>query len=196
MERQPHASSDTPMSAGSWPRMAGAAFLLGLVAWQGWMTLTLFGSDRPWQRLLDDQPIISGRHPLHLYHGYLGASSFYEHGTLCCYDPGFQAGYPKTPVFDNASRPAELFLILAGGAYRPAAYKLGLAAFCLAVPLLLLLAARGAGLDRGTSCLAVALGMLVWWGAPCQSALAGGDLDLMLAALAVLAQAGLLVRFD
>src|SRR5262249_55568788 len=36
---------------------------LGLLAWQGWMTLTLFGTDRPWQRILDDEPIISGAHP-------------------------------------------------------------------------------------------------------------------------------------
>ncbi|HXG10974.1 MAG TPA: hypothetical protein VNK04_14535 [Gemmataceae bacterium] len=160
------------------------------------MTLTLFGPDRPWRRLVDDQPILSGRHPLHLYHGYLGARSLYERGTLCCYDPNFQAGYPKTPVFDSGSRPAELFLILAGGSYRPAAYKIGLAVFCALVPLLLLLAARGAGLGRGASGLAVALGLLVWWGAPCQSVLADGDLDLLLAALAALAQAGLLVRFD
>src|SRR5436190_2214114 len=93
--------------------------LLGLVVWQGWMTLTLFGPDQRWQRLLDDQPIISGRHPLHLYHGFLGAQAFRERGTLCCYDPAFYAGYPKTPVFDSGSRPAELFLTLAGGGCRP-----------------------------------------------------------------------------
>src|SRR5207237_10562635 len=53
---------------------------LALLAWQGWMTLTLFGYDRPWQRLLDDQPILSGRHPLHLYHGYLGACALLPTG--------------------------------------------------------------------------------------------------------------------
>src|SRR5262249_44351131 len=84
--------------------------LLGLIAWQGWTTLTLFGPDGPWERLLNNEPIISGRHPLHLYHGYLGAQSLRERGTTCCYDPFFQAGYPKTPVFDSGSRPAELFL--------------------------------------------------------------------------------------
>src|SRR5262245_56393370 len=88
--------------------------LLGLIGWQGWMTLTLFGRERPWEQLLDDQAIMSGRHPLHLYHGYLGARAFRERGTLCCYDPAFYAGYPKTPVFDSGSRPAELFLTLAG----------------------------------------------------------------------------------
>src|SRR5947209_5441045 len=110
--------------------------LLGLVAWQGWITLSLFGPDRPWDNLLDDRPILSGRHPLHLYHGYLGARSLYDRGTLCCFDPSFQAGYPKTPVFDSGSRPAELFLSLTGATYRPAAYKVGLALCCLLVPLL------------------------------------------------------------
>src|SRR5262245_36082199 len=100
--------------------------LAGLVVWQGWMTLSLFGDDHPWERLLDDQPIVSGRHPLHLYHGALGAQSLLNHGTLCSYDPSFQAGYPKTPVFDSGSRPAELFLLLGGGTYQPAAYKVGL----------------------------------------------------------------------
>lgn len=196
MERQPLAAADDPAPTASWARKAWPVVLLGLVVWQGWMTLSLFGDDRPWERLLDDQPILSGRHPLHLYHGYLGAHSLSEHGSLCCYDPSFQAGYPKTPVFDGGSRPAELFLLLAGGTYQPAAYKIGLASLCAVVPLLLMLAARGAGLGPWTACLATALGLLVWWGTPCQTALAAGDLDLLLAALAALVQAGLWVRFD
>jgi hypothetical protein len=159
------------------------------------MSLRLFGNDRPWERLRNDQPIVSGRHPLHLYHGYLGARSLLERGTDCCYDPAFQAGYPKTPVFDSGSRPAECFLALAGGGYHPAAYKLGLALCCLAVPLLLITAARGVGLDRGGVCLATAFGLLVWWGEPCQSALLAGDLDLLLAGLAAVLAIGLTVSF-
>ena len=60
--------------------------------------------------MLDDRPIVSGGHPLHLYHGFLGARSLRERGTASCYDPAFNAGYPKTPVFDSGSRPAELML--------------------------------------------------------------------------------------
>src|SRR6184192_2136621 len=115
---------------------------LGLIVWQGWMTLTLFGPDHPWQRLCDDQPVVSGRHALHFYHGMLGAQSLRERGRLSCYDPAFQAGYPKTPVFDSGSRPAELFLVAAGGGYHPAAYKIGLAICCCLVPALLMLASR------------------------------------------------------
>src|SRR5438132_8153452 len=127
---------------------------LGLLAWQGWMTLTLFGPDHPWERLLDDQPVISGRHALHLYHGMLGAESLRQRGRLSCYDPAFQAGYPKTPIFDSGSRPAELFLTVGHvfaairGRDRPsqpernetmalkgaAAYKIGLAICCWLVP--------------------------------------------------------------
>src|SRR5438309_796514 len=141
---------------------------LGLIAWQGWMTLTLFGPDHPWQRLCDDQPIVSGRHALHFYHGMLGAQSLRERGRLSCYDPAFQAGYPKTPVFDSGSRPAELFLTAAGGSYEPAAYKIGLALCCCAVPLLLAGTARNLGLGPGAACLSGALGMVIWWGGPCR----------------------------
>jgi hypothetical protein len=169
---------------------------LGLLAWQGWMTLTLFGPEHPWQRLLDGQPIVSGRHPLHFYHGYLGAQALREHGTLCCYDPTFYAGYLKTPVFDAGSRPAELFLSLAGGTYRPEVYKLGLAACCLVVPLLVFGAARAVNLGHGASYLAVAIGLLIWWGVPCRDLLEAGDLDLLLAGLAALTQLAYLVRFD
>ncbi|HEV3260828.1 MAG TPA: hypothetical protein VG013_28510 [Gemmataceae bacterium] len=169
--------------------------LVGLTAWQGWMTLTLFGPDHVWRHLTNDEPIIAGCHALHLYHGYLGAQAFCERGRLCCYDPAFQAGYPKTPVFDSGSRPAELFLTVAGGAYFPAAYKLGLALCCCLASVLLLVAARGVGLDAGASCLAVALGLLVWWGKPSRNALEAGDLDLLMGGLAALAFMGLLIHF-
>jgi hypothetical protein len=170
--------------------------LYGLVGWHLWMTLGLFGADRPWEALLDDRPLVSGRHPLHLYHGTLGARAFLRRGRLSCYDPAFQAGYPKTPVFDSGSRPAELCLTFVGGEFRPAAYKLGLATCWLLAPFALLLAARGAGLNRRASLLAVLLGLAIWWGRPCRQALEEGELDLLLAGLAAVAHAGLLIRFD
>jgi hypothetical protein len=169
---------------------------LGLLAWQGWMTLTLFGTDGPWQRMLDEEPIISGAHPLHLYFGWLGASSLYERGSIECYDPAFQAGFPKTPVFDSGSRPAELFLAVAGGTNQPAAYKVGLAICCMIVPLLLMIGARSLGLRRGPACLSVAVSLLVWWGEPGREALEAGDLDLLLGGICAVAVIGLLIRFD
>jgi hypothetical protein len=194
---RPAAPQTAPAAAaGPWDHRAWWLGLAVLTAWQAWLILTLFGPDRPWQRLLDDQPVVSGRHALHLYHGYLGARSLCDRGSVCCYDPNFQAGYPKTPVFDGGSRPAELFLLLGGGAYRPAAYKVGLALSLLAVPLLLAAAARGAGLNRAAACLTTAAGLLVCWGAPCRQLLEAGDLDVLLGALALVARTGLLLRFD
>jgi hypothetical protein len=194
---QDHSPSPSAQGSAYPPRrnLLWGLLVCGLFGWQAWLTLTLFGQDS-WERLLNDQPILSGRHPLHLYHGFLGAQALRSSGSLCCYDPFFQAGYPKTPVFDGGSRPAEFFLALTGGTYRPVVYKVGLALCFLAIPWLLLTGARSAGFGRAVSFLATTLGLLVWWSAPGRQALEAGDLDLHLAALAALAQAGLLVRFD
>jgi hypothetical protein len=179
------------------------------------MTLTLFGPDHPWTRLRDNQPIISGRHSLHLYHGILGSESLRERGRLSCYDPAFQAGYPKTPIFDAGSRPAELFLT-AGHAFTPrrsaeeepeekrentrlvgpAAYKMGLAICCCLAPVFLMLASRGFGLSRGLSCAATVLGQMVWWSTPGRALLEAGDLHLLIGALLGLVNIAWLVRFD
>src|SRR5262245_34488712 len=196
MEGAPTARAEGPAAAGGRGSRLWTLLLLGLCAWQGWMTLSLFGADQPWERLLDDEPVVSGYHPLHLYHGYLGALSLRAAGSTCCYDPAFQAGYPKTPVFDSGSRPAELALLLAGAGYRPAAYKVGLACACATVPWLLALAAWGAGLGRAATFLATAAGLLVLWGTPARKAVEAGDIDLLLGALGLLAHVGLLLRFD
>ncbi len=185
--------TDRPAPAGN--RLAWLLVLAALLAWQAWQALGLFGRDRPLERLWSDEPVISGRHALHLYHGTLGARALLERGSLSCYDPAFHAGYPKTPIFDSGSRPAELVLALAGGRCSPAAYKIGLAVLCLAAPLLLYTAGRAVGLGRGPACLAVALGLLVWWGQPCRDALEAGAVDLLLAALFVLAEVGLLIHY-
>jgi hypothetical protein len=186
--------------------------LLALAVWQGWMILTQFDPERPWEALLDDRPVLSGCHPLHLYHGTLGARALHERGTLACYDPAFYAGYPKTPVFDSGSRPAELVLALAAlftptrpesderpasldPYYNPRAYKVGLALLGVLAPWLLWTTARGVGLVRAAACLAVVLGLLAWWSQPCRQALEAGDVDLLLATLLVLAQSGLLLRY-
>ena len=120
----------------------------GLVLAQAGLALVPFGP-RPAAAPGDDRPLVSGRHPLHLYHGALGSQTFYRTGATACFDPSFQAGYPKTPVFDGGSRPAELFLALAGGGYRPAAYKIGLFVCLLFVPVALVVAARRGPARRG-----------------------------------------------
>ncbi len=169
--------------------------LVGLLAVQAWLTLGLFDGDRGLTHLLNGEPVVSGRHPLHLYHGYLGARSLRERGTASCYDPAFNAGYPKTPVFDDGSRPAEVMLLLAGSTFSPQAYKLGLAVICAAVAWLLALGARGVGLTWAGTALATALGMAVWWGRPCRETLEAGDVSPLLATALVVAQAGMLIRY-
>jgi len=168
--------------------------LLGLFAWQTWLTLGLFGPEAPWHTLLDDRPIISGSHPPNLYLGTKGAEGLLNSGTTCVYDPAFQAGYPKTPIF-NGSRIAEVVLLLGGGTYNPAAYKVGLLVLCLCAPLLLVLACYGAGLSSGASLLAMALGILLSCGPSGRLAMEAGEGDLLLASLAMLAHAAMLIRF-
>jgi hypothetical protein len=191
----PAPKTTAPPAAPAGNHRAWLLALAALLAWQGWQALGLFGRDRPLERLWSDEPVISGRHALHLYHGTLGSRALLERGSLSCYDPAFHAGYPKTPVFDSGSRPAELALALAGGRYSPAAYKVALALLCLAAPVLLYTAGRAVGLGRGPACLATALGLLVWWGQPCRDALEAGAVDLLLAALFVLAEVGLLIHY-
>ncbi len=167
----------------------------GLVLWQSWLTLGLFSERQSWRDLLDDRPVLSGTHPKHLYLGALGAKAWSLRGTGCCYDTAFQGAYLKTPVF-NGSRFAELFLFVGGDSLTQAAiYKLGLAAMCLLVPLLLLLAGRAVGLGPWATGWATAIGLLIWWGPAGRQTLEMGDSDFLLAALAALAQVALLVRF-
>ncbi len=213
MERQTPVYNDPSSATGLDQSKLWWLAFVGLFGWQAWLTLSLFappsssGDDRgflsllvstsraSWERLTNDEPIVAGAHPLHLYFGYLGAQTFRERGTLCCFDPAFQAGYPKTPVFDAGSRPAELFLFLAGSDYRPAAYKVGIAVYCLFVPICLWVGARGLGLGRGSSCLAMTLGLLVSWSSPSRATLDAGDIDLLLAAIATPSYVGLLLAY-
>ena len=160
--------------------------VVGLVIAQAGLTLSLFGPARSFGGLLDGRPVLSGRHPLHLYHGTLGAREFQRRGATNCYDPGFQAGYPKTPVFDGGCRPAELFLILAGTELRPDVYKIGLFVCLLLIPLAFVVAGRGAGLPAGASVLAGGGGIVLGWSLPVHRLIGEGEIDVLLAGLAVI----------
>jgi hypothetical protein len=150
---------------------------------QAGLALALFGPARQWSAVADEQPILSGRHPLHLYHGTLGAASFRACRTATCYDPAFQAGYPKTPVFDEGSRPAELFALAGGRGYHPSAYKFGVFGFLILVPLAFIAAGRGAGLPPGAAVLAGCCGVLLSWSPAVRNMLEEGQLDLLAAGL-------------
>ena len=188
---------DTPQRANAGFRDQPAWLIAvgALVIAQAGLALALFGPEHPWTAVTDERPILSGRHPLHLYHGTLGASAFAARGVTTCYDPQFQAGYPKTPVFDGGSRPAELFLFLGGGRYRPAAYKLGLFAFLLAVPLAFIASARGAGLSAGVAVLSGVGGIVLGWSQPIQRMISEGQLDVLAAGLAAVVFVAWLSRY-
>lgn len=186
----------SPTTAGFRHTPVWLAALAAIVVGQAGLALDLFGPDDPFTGLTDSRPITSGRHPLHLYHGTLGATTFRERFSTSCYDPSFQAGYPKTPVFDGGCRPAEMFLIPAGRKTAPAtAYKLGLFAVCLFAPIAFAFAGRGMGLSPQASCLAAVGGALVWWSPPVRATLEDGSIDLLLAALMALVFIGGLVRY-
>jgi hypothetical protein len=170
-----------PPTAGFRQQPAWLVAAAAVVVAQAGLALGLFGPVRPWAAVTDDRPVLSGRHPLHLYHGTIGAEAFRSFRTATCYDPAFQAGYPKTPVFDGGSRPAELFALAGGHGYRPAAYKLGVFAFLLLVPAAFMAAARGAELPAGAAVLAGCGGVLVGWSPAVRHMLTAGELDLLAA---------------
>src|ERR1051326_5817019 len=83
MEKKPAAIiAGGTLAPGFWEHPLWRHFAVALILWQGWMTLTLFGPDHPFHNLFSNEPIVSGKHALHLYHGYLGARSFYKTGSL------------------------------------------------------------------------------------------------------------------
>src|SRR5882724_8280531 len=180
-------------SASGKTRRPWALAWLALLGWQFWLTLGLFGPE-PFARIADQSYIANGAHPQHLSLGTIGSQTFHEHGHTTAFVPGNDAGFLKTPIFDG-SRLAEVFLILGGGGYRPEAYKIGLFAVCLLVPLLILFACRKAGLDRMTTLVATILGQLVWWGPLGSGALEAGNSEILLASLAGLAHVGSLIAF-
>lgn len=160
-----------------------AFVLAALVVVQGGLTLRLFGPGPLPDRLTDDAPVLDGRHPLHAYHGLLGSRVWHERRGTICYDPAFQAGYLKTPIFDAGSRPAELFYWVGGPSART--YKFGLAACCLLVPLAFALAGRGVGLGAGGACLTAVVGGTLWWSPAGQALIAAGDFDLLVGGMCV-----------
>jgi hypothetical protein len=183
------------VSAG-WGRwIAWSGLLVLLLVWQGWLTLGLFGGAAGWANLLNDEPVISGAHPQHLYFGFLGAQGWRDNGSNCVYDTAFQNGYPKTPIFDG-SRLAELVLFVANDIPPARAYKIGLAGICLAVPIFLVVTCWGVGVNWATTAFASSLGLLIFWSPHGRAGIEAGDAEMFIAALAVLCHIGLLIRYD
>jgi hypothetical protein len=185
----------TAVATTTWtlPTWAGLLGLTALLLWHGWLTLSLFG-ETPWNNLVNDQPIVSGNHPQHLYIGSVGAFAVSHHGRITALDHRFQCLWPQTPIF-NGGRVAEAFLLCGGGSYQPAAYKIGFAVLCMLVPIFLVVACKAVNLGHATSIVATVLGLLIWWGPHGRTAILTGDCEHYFAALAALAHVGLLIAF-
>lgn len=167
----------------------------GLVVAQVGLTLKLFGPDG-WAAVADDRPITTGRHPLHQYHAGIGAGAIRDGGTASAFDPHFQAGYPKTPVFDAPARVAEpVFVLLGKEDHAPAAYKLALLVLCAAVPAVFVAAGRGFGMSAGGTVWAGVGGCLVWWSPPVRGVFDEGHLDLLAVGLACVLFLGGMARY-
>ena len=185
-------SGTLPAAAPPSPAVGGVAAVALAAAGQFALALSLFGG---WAGVTDANPVVAGRHPLHLVHGTLGADAFRARFETSCYDPRFQAGYPKTPVFDGGSRPAELALTLFPGLPPAAGYKLGLVLLCTLAPAAVAVAAAGAGVPPAGWGVAAALGCAVWWSAPGRALLDAGHADLLGVGLAGLVFVGTLPRY-
>jgi hypothetical protein len=150
-----------------------------LTALQFTLSLQLYGPSDPWAAVVSDAPIVSGRHPLHFDHAALGARAWHEAGDFSSFDPAFQAGYPKTAVYDGGARPMELAAVAAAGGLSPAAYKLAVLACSSLLPAGFWLAAGLLALGHWTRVSAYAIGVLVWWTEPGRRLLEFGDLNAM-----------------
>jgi len=141
-------------------------------------------------------PVTAGEHPLHQYHAGLGAKAFRESRSATCYDVNFQAGYPKSPVFDAAARPVEpLFLAFGGVADEAVLYKWFLLLELAAVPLVCAGMALGFRLDAGMAVLASAASVVLMWTPQGRVLFEAGDHHLIGLGLAVLLFLGGLARY-
>jgi len=199
-------------------RVACALALLGLFAFHVWLTLLPVGGFAAWRDQDSGKPILTGRHPLHLYHAILGSEGLVHRGQSTGIDPFFHVGYPKTPVFDSGSRFPErilaLVMVLRPGLnwwgepgsgpvedpFEPwsksaRTYLRGwLLALCL-VPALLFGISWALRRDLSLALAFTCLGLAVWWSPPSQDALAQGHAEWLFGGLLLAWCHAFFVRF-
>lgn len=186
---------DPPATAApgrSRPRWAWAVLAV-VLAYHAVQTARLFPSLAAF--LDPEAPVVMVDHAIHLYHGSLGAGFLRDHGTTWGMDPSFLAGYPETPVWDSSSNPSIAFQWLAGGGYRPRAYKVGLLLFGLMIPVLVAGGAWALGLGLGEVAIAAGLATVYFWGAFPSWLWRSGLFAFITAAAGVPLLIGLAVRF-
>ena len=156
--------------------------LLGIVCGQGAVTIHWLGGWQKLDQVWNESPLLSGDHPIHFYHGKLGAASWIHMGSSSCYDPTFQIGYPKTPVYDPGSRMAECFLLVSG-THPMAGYKIGVLSLGLLVPIAFALMSYGLMFRAGACCLSALLASWLWWTPGIHELIEQGATDLIIGAI-------------
>ena len=142
-----------------------------------------------------DSPVIVVDHAIHEYHGALGARSFRESGTTWSYDPFFMAGYPETPVWDSSSNLSILF-DLVGGHEDYRAYKVGLLACSILLPVAIAGGAWAAGLGAAEVAVAAALAWFTFWTGFASGLWRSGLFSFVSASAGIGLLLGLCSRFD
>jgi hypothetical protein len=177
-------------------RFAFGIALCSLMLIHGKLTLQLFGPDKPWHQLLNDEPLTSGRHAVHLQQGALGAAAVRSVGSDRIYDPSEYAGYPRTPVFDAESRPAECIQLLVRRRFGAAAYKIGMALTYWLIPAILGGAALLWPSCRICAVMAMVIAILVAWTGPATGLLESGDWCVPLTAVVAVLGFALLAHWN
>ena len=100
----------------------------------------------------------SGSHPIHQYHGWIGAKGLLAKGIPTAFDPAFHAGYIKTPLFDSQAHVIEwlvaLFTMLRGPDNSPSLIQVAqyhlwyLSGLVFAIPFFVAVGGRLAGLSN------------------------------------------------
>ena len=170
--------------------------LLLVLAGQFGIAVKWLGGFESGSHQFGNEPITSGEYPLRLYHAGLGAATLRDNFGATCYDPNFQAGYPKTPIFDSAARPLEPMLACWHDASQwPTASKWFILSMVLAVPLVMCAVARGFRIPAMASILVALGGAALCWMNPVLTLLLRGRIDLFCLGLAILLFLGGLARY-
>jgi hypothetical protein len=180
-------STDPPSGERLWPWCPAFAVLF---VFHATLAVQLIGTTHQWRRLLNDDPVTSGRHALHLQQSRDPLGGEPTAAGPGGFDPSDYAGYPRTSIFDAEARPAALVQQIAGHWAGPAAYKIGLVLLVSAMPFAAWAAALVMNAGRGGGLAAATMGVLITWTRPVADLIEKGDLSVLLvAALAALALA-------
>jgi hypothetical protein len=178
----------------SWRHAGWGAVLALVMAAHIAVTFQAFGDSEPIAAIRNDEPIVSGRHPFHLYHAMAGAAGVRTRGTSACYDPFLAAGYARTVAVDFDSRPYEPFLYFGPPTSSASHHKAALLVWWSIWPLGFWVAARIMRLGGPTAVIATAFAVLLAGSGPGRLLFEDGQLGEALSAVLAAIHLACLVR--